>query len=68
MQRNIRKALVQLADDPLTSRPGVDVKRLQATKPPKNRLRAGRYRVVYVVAGKEVRVLEVFAREKGYTE
>ena len=67
-QRRIRAALEKLAEDPLTPRPGLDVKRLKATKPTKHRLRVGDFRIIYVVDARTVKVLDVFARERGYGE
>lgn len=57
-----------IADDPLKPRSGADIKPLKATDPPKHRIRVGQHRIIYAIVGKEVRVLEVFARERGYRE
>jgi mRNA-degrading endonuclease RelE of RelBE toxin-antitoxin system len=67
-QRRIRTALVALGEDPLTPRSGADIKLLTATEPPKRRLRVGTYRLIYVVEGRIVKAIEVFARERGYRE
>ncbi|MEA3166826.1 MAG: mRNA interferase RelE/StbE [Thermoplasmata archaeon] len=65
-QERLRQALAVLADDPLTPRPKADIKRLAGTDPVKHRLRVGDWRIVYAVDGPTVRVLEVFARGRGY--
>ncbi len=65
-QDRIREALATLAEDATTKRAGADIKRLTKTKPVKHRIRVGQYRVIYRVDGEEVRVIEVFARGRGY--
>lgn len=67
-QRRIRDALEALGVDPRTPRPGADIKPLRATDPPKHRLRVGTYRVVYTIEGRRVKVLDLFARERGYSQ
>lgn len=67
-QRRVRAALDALALDPVTPRAGADIKLLRATDPPKHRIRVGEYRIVYRVEGRRALVLEVFARERGYSE
>lgn len=68
VQGRIRTALDALADDATTKRAGADIKRLAKTKPVKHRIRVGQHRVIYRVDGDEVRVIEVFARGRGYRE
>lgn len=55
-----------LKDDPRTRRSGCDVKVLHGRGRRAYRLRVGDHRVVYVVAGDEVRVVEAFRRGRGY--
>ena len=43
-----------------------DIRALEGTDPRKYRLRVGTYRAVDAVLGSEVKVLEVFARGRGY--
>lgn len=62
----IVKVLVSLKEDPLTPRPGADIRVLEGTDPKKHRLRVGPYRVIYAVIGTDVRVIEVFRRGRGY--
>lgn len=45
-----------------------DIKPLKATDPPKHKIRVGDHRIIHVVDDDAVRVLEVFARERGYRE
>lgn len=65
-QTRIRNTLERLAKDPFTSRTHADIKVLRDTDPKKYRLRIGRFRVVYAVAENDVRVIELFSRERGY--
>lgn len=67
-QRRIRLGLDALGEDPRTPRPGADIKQLRATDPPKYRLRVGTYRMIHLIEAKKVKVIEVFARERGYRE
>lgn len=66
----IREGLSALEEDPLTPRPGADIKPLSGTTPPKHRLRVGDFRVIYVVDTErdEVRVIDVFRRGRGYRD
>lgn len=66
LQEKIRKILKGLQDDPLTSRPNFDIKLLQDTHPKKHRLRVGKYRIIYIVSKKEVKVIDIFKRKIGY--
>lgn len=65
-QRRIRQALVLLGEDPFTSRPRVDIRPLQDTDPKKYRLRIEKFRIVYTVTEREVWVIEIFSRNRGY--
>jgi mRNA-degrading endonuclease RelE of RelBE toxin-antitoxin system len=66
-QRRVRIALDALAEDPVTHRPGADIRQLKATTPPKRRLRVGSYRIIYIIDDRRVKVIEIFARERGYS-
>lgn len=68
LQRRVRNALERLREDPRSPRPGADIKLLHGTDPLKHRLRVGDYRVVFVVDGRRVLVLDVFPRGKGYAD
>ena len=65
-RRRLVKGLRALEEDALRPRPGADIKKLEGTEPPKYRLRVGDWRAVYAVSDKEVRVLEIFRRGRGY--
>lgn len=67
-QGRIRAGLDTLRDDPLTPRTGADIKLLRATDPPKHRFRVASYRIVYLIEGRRVKPIEVFARARGYRE
>jgi len=67
-REGFKKKLMCLEDDPFTSRPGADIKRLGGTKPQKHRMRLGRYRAVYVVEGADVKVIEICKRSNVYDE
>ncbi len=62
----IARALRALEADPFRPRPKADIRALEGTDPKKYRLRVGDYRAVYAVVGSEVKVLEIFARGRGY--
>jgi len=66
-QNQIRKSLEELQNDPYTSRPKCDVKSLTDTDPKKYRLRVGNYRIIYLVANKKVKVVDLIKREVGYS-
>ncbi len=55
-----------LEQDPFHPRPKADINPIKGTEPRKYRLRIGEYRAVHAVAGSEVKVIEVFARGRGY--
>lgn len=65
-QRRVVKGLRGLEEDPFRPRPRADIRPIEGTDPRKYRLRVGDYRAVYAVVGKEARVLEIFARGRGY--
>lgn len=67
LQVRIRNALTSLEHDPLTSRPHADITPLKDTHPKKYRIRVGDYRVVYVIEGNDVMVLDMFHRGHGYS-
>jgi len=64
----VRRGLRALEGDPFTPRSGADIRRLRGTVGRQDlfRLRIGRYRAVYAVAGKEVLVTDLFERGAGY--
>ncbi|HEV8594829.1 MAG TPA: type II toxin-antitoxin system RelE/ParE family toxin [Thermoplasmata archaeon] len=64
----VQKALEGLEADPFRSRSGADIKKLQGTKGRRDlyRIRMGRFRAVYGIVGKEVRVTDLFERGQGY--
>ncbi len=65
-RERIVRGLRMLEEDPFRPRPKADIRAIEGTDPRKYRLRVGTYRAVYAVAGSEVKVLEVFARGRGY--
>jgi len=65
--QRVRGKLRVLEDDPFRNRPGADIRLLWGDDdPPLYRLRVGDYRILYFVAGKEVRVTEVLHRSQAY--
>ncbi len=62
----IVRGLRALEEDALRPRPRADIRVLEGTDPKKYRLRIGDYRAVYAVVGTEVKIIEVFARGRGY--
>jgi len=65
-QARLQEGLAALAEDPVTPRPGADIRSLRSTVPPKHRLRVGSYRIIYIVEPEAVKVLELFRRGRGY--
>ncbi len=66
-ERNrIARGLRALGEDPFRARPRADIRVLEGTDPKKYRLRIGDYRAVYAVVGSTVKVIEVFARGRGF--
>ncbi len=66
LQKRIRNALKELEINPNQPRSGADIKPLTITKPQKHRLRVGDYRIIYMIEGNTVYVIEVFRRSRGY--
>ncbi|HKZ64198.1 MAG TPA: type II toxin-antitoxin system RelE/ParE family toxin [Thermoplasmata archaeon] len=63
----IERKLRVLEDDPITARPGADIRLLWGhDDPPLYRLRVGDHRVLYFVLPSEVRVTEVLHRSQAY--
>jgi len=66
-QRNrIVRGLRVLKEDPFRPRPKADIRPIEGTDPKKYRIRIGEYRAVYAVIGRDVKILEVFTRGRGY--
>jgi len=66
-QRNrIVRGLRVLEENPFRPRPRADVRPIEGTDPRKYRIRIGEYRAVYAVVGRDVKILEVFTRGRGY--
>jgi mRNA interferase RelE/StbE len=66
-QRNrIVRGLRVLEEDPFRPRPKADIRPIEGTDPKKYRIRIGEYRAVYAVVGRDVKILEVFTRGRGY--
>ncbi len=62
----IVRGLRVLEDDPFRPRPKADIRPIEGTEPKKYRIRIGDYRAVYAIVGREVKIIEVFARGRGY--
>ena len=65
----VRERLMELAVDPLRSRPGLDVKALKSTRMPRlYRLRVGDYRAIFRVdaASGKVLVEVIYKRSQAY--
>ncbi|TLZ70190.1 MAG: type II toxin-antitoxin system RelE/ParE family toxin [Methanobacteriota archaeon] len=62
----IVRGLRVLGEDPFRPRPKADIRPIEGTNPRKYRIRIGDYRAVYAVVGRDVKVLEVFTRGRGY--
>ena len=66
VQKQIRSALKELQNDPYISRSHCDIKPLKGTHPTKYRLRAGEYRIIYIIEKNEVKLVYLLKREVGY--
>jgi len=65
-RKKIKASLKELQKDPYMSRPNCDVKPLKDTNPKKHRVRVGEYRIIFFVSDKEIKVIDLLKREKGY--
>ncbi|MEA1869542.1 MAG: type II toxin-antitoxin system RelE/ParE family toxin [Euryarchaeota archaeon] len=68
LQERIKNALRELEINPNQPRPKADIKPLKKTMPQKHRIRVGEYRIIYLIEGSTVHVIEVFRRGRGYSE
>jgi mRNA interferase RelE/StbE len=68
MELRVEELLDELELDPVTARPGADVKRLKGEREPTFRARLGDYRVLYTVDERKRQVLitTIFHRGRGY--
>lgn len=66
IRNRIAKGLRVLEQDPFRPRPKADIRIIEGTEPTKYRLRIGDYRAIYAVVGREVKIVEVFIRGRGY--
>jgi len=66
LRNQIKRSLVELKENPFTSRLKCDIKLLKDTHPKKYRLRVGDYRIIYIIINQEVRVIDLLKRELGY--
>jgi len=66
IRNRIAKGLRVLEQDPFRHRPRADIRAIEGTEPRKYRLRIGDYRAIYAVVGREVKIVEVFIRGRGY--
>ena len=64
----ISSALRELASDPFTNRPGVDVKKLIGLKNAADlyRLRVGQYRIIFDISQDAIWVSEIVKRSSAY--
>jgi len=62
----IAKGLRVLEKDPFRPRPKADLRVIEGTSPRKYRIRIGDYRAIYAVVEREVKVVEIFIRGRGY--
>ena len=66
-QRNrVIRGVRVLEEDPFRPRPRRDIRPIEGTDPREYRIRIGDYRAVYAVLGRDVKILELFTRGRGY--
>ena len=66
VRRRVVRGVEVLRENPFRPRPKADILRIEGTEPEKYRLRIGEYRAIYPVLDDDVKVIEVFARGRGY--
>lgn len=66
VRNRFTKGLRVLEQDPFRPRSKADIRIIEGTEPRKYRLRIGDYRAIYAVVGREVKIVEVFIRGRGY--
>ena len=66
LRNQIKRSLVELEENPFTSRSKCDIKLLKDTHPKKYRLRVGDYRIIYIIINQEIRVIDLLKRELRY--
>ncbi len=64
--RTIKKKLAELATNPYKSRPNADIKKLKGPKRDYYRLRIGKYRAIYVIDAKAVKIAKILPRDSAY--
>ena len=67
-KNRILKGLSELAEDPTTTRPKADIRKLRARGYNLFRLRIGIYRVIYAVENNDVLVTDIIHRSRAYRE
>ena len=59
-RENIKNSIKELEENPFSSRPKADIKKLKGSKNPElYRLRIGNHRVIYCIIEKEVKVTKI---------
>jgi len=66
IRARIVRGLRVLEEDPFRPRPKADIRVIEGTNPRKFRIRIGDYRAIYAVVEREVKVVEIFIRGRGY--
>ena len=66
-QPYVKNSLNGLKIDPYNPRVKCDIKQLKNTKPRKYRLRVGNLRIIYIVDGKIIKIIDLIKRETGYS-
>lgn len=67
LQESLKSSIKELEKSPFEPRPGADIKKLhKLTKNDFYRLRVGSYRIIYSVEHKNINIVKIFRREKGY--
>ena len=63
----IKKHLKELENNSFEKRAKTDIKKLKGFKNPEfYRLRVGKFRIIYVIDGRKVKVTDIITRGKGY--
>ncbi|MFQ6059870.1 MAG: type II toxin-antitoxin system RelE/ParE family toxin [Thermoplasmata archaeon] len=67
VRKRIKKALLEIREDPFRSQAGANIKKLKGPKRDYYRLRLGDYRVIYTVKGTGIMVVKILHRRRAYS-
>jgi mRNA interferase RelE/StbE len=66
LKKRVKKALLELENNPYKPRPNADIKKLVGPKRNYYRLRIGKYRAIYIVEDNKVLIAKILPRSSAY--